>query len=164
MKKNLPKHPTDQPAPSSSTSTIGPIIGVVDGSDAAPGEVGEFMTASVEFAYGAGGAGGLVTNGTIDLINMPPGDWDFTISATFSTTIGSALFFLSPLPTGMSNIMIGGDGNFGPMASEGVAIIGQSARGSFAVTTLLAFSVEVFQVINGAAGNMNLVIDARRRR
>lgn len=164
MKKNLPKHPTDQPAPSSSTSTIGPIIGVVDGSDAAPGEVGEFLTASVEFGYIAGGVAGNVTSGQIDLINMPPGDWDFTISATFSTTIGSALFFLSPEPTGMSNIMIGGDGNFGTMSVEGVAIIGQSARGSFAVTTLLSFSVEVFQVAGGDAGAMNLVIDARRRR
>jgi hypothetical protein len=164
MKKAKPKHPEDQPAPSSSTSTIGPIIGVVDGSDAAPGEVGEFLTADVEFAYGAGGAGGLVTTGQIPLINMPPGDWDFTISATFSTTIGSALFYLNPKPIGMSNIMIGGDGNFGTMAVEGVAIIGQSARGSFSVTTLLSFFVEVFQVANGAGGNMDLVIDARRRR
>jgi hypothetical protein len=140
----------------------GPIIGVVDGSDAAPGEVGEFMTAIGTFNYAAG----VANTGSITLINMPPGDWDFTISSSFTTLIGSALFELQPIPTGMSNSMFGLNGNFGAMAPETVIIIGQSARGSFAVNTVMTFLVEVDQAITAGlpAGVMTLRIEARRRR
>jgi hypothetical protein len=155
----------DLPAPSSSTSTIGPIIGVVDGSDAAPGEVGEFLTATGSFAYAAGTATGVTSTGTIALLNMPPGDWDFTVSANFSTLITSALFNLSPIPTGMSNEMFGLNGNFTVGGEETVIIIGQSARGSFAVTTMLTFNVQVYQAaVALPAGTMTMRIEARRRR
>jgi hypothetical protein len=166
----MAKHPQrivqrDLPAPSSSTSTIGPIIGVVDGSDAAPGEVGEFMTAVGTFAYAAGSATGVTSAGTLALLNMPPGDWDFTISAEFNTLITSAWFVLSPAVTGMSNTMYGLNGNFTTGGEQSVIIIGQSARGSFAVTTQLTFSVEVYQAAAALpAGSMYLRIEARRRR
>jgi hypothetical protein len=154
------------PTLSTSPPIPGPIIGVVDGSNAAPGQVGEFMTATGSFAYAAGTTSGVTSTGTIPLINMPPGDWDFTISASFSDLITSALFFLTPLPTGMSNPMFGLNGNF-TMAGEAetVIIIGQSARGSFAVTTLLTFEVQVFNnSTSDPAGTMTLRIEARRRR
>lgn len=150
----------------STTPVYGPIVGVVDGSDAAPGEVGEFKFATGTFAYAAGTTAGVTSTGTINLINMPPGDWDFTISASFSDLITSALFFLTPLPTGMSNPMFGLNGNF-TMAGEAetVVIIGQSARGSFAVNTLLSFEVQVFNnATTEPAGTMTLRIEARRRR
>jgi len=144
----------------------GPVIGVVDGSDAAPGQVGEFMFATGTFAYAAGTTSGVTSTGHINLISMPPGDWDFTISASFSDLITSALFFLDPLPTGMSNPMFGLNGNF-TMAGEAetVIIIGQSARGSFAVTTSMVFEVQVFNnSTSDPAGTMTLRIEARRRR
>ena len=152
----------DLPAPSSSTSTIGPIVGVVDGSDAAPGEVGEFLVGLGEFHYLAG----TTNSGSIAVINMPPGDWDLTVSAQFSTLIGSGLFEISPAMTGMSNQMIGLNGNFGAMAPITVVIIGQCARGSFAIPTLLTFLVQVDQAITSGlpAGDMSLRLEARRRR
>jgi hypothetical protein len=153
--------------PMISTSPIpGPIIGVVDGSDAAPGQVGEFLTATGTFAYAAGTTGGVTSTGSINLISMPPGDWDLTISAAFSTLITSALFELNPFPvTGMSNQMIGLNGNFTTGSMVEAVIIGQSARGSFAVTTALVFEVQVYQVGTALlAGTMSLRIEARRRR
>lgn len=153
---------TDLPAPSSSTSTIGPIIGVVDGSDAAPGEVGEFLVAIGTFNYNAG-VGNI---GSLNMINMPPGDWDIYTSANFSTIIGSALFELSPIPTGMSNALTGEQGNFAPAGEEVAVIIGQPGRGSFAEPTMLTFHVEVDQALTPPlpAGMMNLRVEARRRR
>jgi hypothetical protein len=158
----------DQPVPPGllATQLFGPITGVVDGSDAAPGEVGEFLTAIGTFAYAAGTTAGVGSTGSINLISMPPGDWDLTISASFSNLITSALFELSPIPTGMSNGMVGLNGNF-TMAGEAqtVVIIGQSARGSFAVTTALVFLVQVFNSSTSEpAGTMTLRIEARRRR
>jgi hypothetical protein len=158
----------DLPAPSSSTSTIGPIIGVVDGSDAAPGEVGEFLTSLITYAY----LGYPTKNETtLTPINMPPGDWDLSASASFTTTTGSVLFELVPIPTGMSNAMVGWIGDFGPPGSmatdvEDLVLIGQIARGSFAVNTPLAFDVQVDQGTNTSllGGTMTMRIEARRRR
>ena len=162
MQKSL----RDLPAPATSTSTIGPIIGVVDGSDAAPGEVGEFLTMSGTFSYGAGTAGGIGYTGQIALLNVPPGDWDFTVSSSYSNLITASAFFLNPQPTGMSNEMFGLNGNLTfPGEVEEVVIIGQSARGSFAVATLLSFEVQVYQSSTAlVAGVMTMRVEARRRR
>jgi hypothetical protein len=159
-------NPRLTPTPSTSPPIPGPITGVVDGSDAAPGQVGEFLTAVGSFAYAAGAGSGVTSTGSISLINMPPGDWDFTISASFSDLITSALFLLNPAVTGMSNRMFGLNGNF-TMAGEAetVIIVGQSARGSFAVNTPLVFEVQVFNSTSAEpAGTMDLRIEARRRR
>jgi hypothetical protein len=143
----------------------GPIIGVVDGSDAAPGEVGEFLTAEKSFTYAAFAAGGTTSTGQIELINMPPGDWDMTISSSYSGLITGSLFFLNPQPTGVSNAMFGLNTNFTMAGEEEVIIIGQSARGSFAVNTLLSFEVQVYQGTAGlTGGTMDLRIECRRRR
>ena len=159
--------PAVTPFTLSTTPVYGPIVGVVDGSDAAPGEVGEFIHMTGTFAYAAGVDGlGTTSTGTIDLINVVPGDWDFTVSASFTTLISSALFFLNPLPTGMSNNMFGLNGNFTmPGEGETAVIIGTAARGSFAVNTMLVFEVQVFQdAAILPAGTMTLRIEGRRRR
>lgn len=157
------------PVLSTSPPIPGPIIGVVDGTDAAPGQVGEFLTANGTFNYAAGvDTTGTTSTGHITLINMPPGDWDMTIFAMFTTLITSALFLLDPFPvTGVSNKMFGLNGNFTTGVGGGITttIVGPSARGSFAVNTVLVFEVQVFQL--GAslpAGVMNLHFEARRRR
>lgn len=157
------KKPRDLPAPSSSTSTIGPIIGVVDGSNAAPGEVGEFITGTGTFNY-AGYPN--ASNGTIALLNVPPGDWDFTVAASYTGLIDGSQFALSPKPVGMSNDMIGENANFVAGSAENVVIVGQSARGSFAVTTMLTFEVNVDNSTTTSlvAGTMAMRLEGRRRR
>lgn len=166
--------PRDLPAPSFSTSTIGPIIGVVDGSDAAPGEVGEFIKGGGSFNYSAGAAGGVTSQGQIAALNLPPGDWDCAVSASFTTLIDSAFFLLNPQPVGLSNKMFGLMGLFGggtgggaspPADLETVILIGQTARASVAVTTLLSFEVQVYQgTAVDPAGTMDLDVECRRRR
>jgi hypothetical protein len=162
----MARSPNLAPTISTTPPIPGPIIGVVDGSDASPGQVGEFLTAIGTFAYAAGTAAGQGSTGSINLINMPPGDWDLTISASYSNLITSSLFFLNPFPTGMSNEMFGLNGNFTmPGEAETVVIIGQSARGSFSVNTPLIFEVQVFNSSTALpAGTMTLRIEARRRR
>lgn len=157
----------DVPVQAVTQSTIGPIVGVVDGSDAAPGEVGEFLTALQSVNY----TGGTHIETSITLINMPPGDWDMQASASFSTHVGSVLFELVPIPTGMSNAMVGWMGVFSATASpavdaEDLVLIGQSARGSFAVPTPLAFDIQVDQSTASGlpSGVMLIRIEARRRR
>lgn len=168
MTDRFPKH-TLAPTISTTPPVPGPIIGVVDGSDASPGQVGEFLTADGTFSYAAGtDTLGTTSTGHISLINMPPGDWDMTIFAMFSTLITSALFLLDPYPvTGVSNKMFGLNGNFTAGTGGGITttIVGPSARGSFAVNTPLVFEVQVYQLgVSLPAGVMNLHLEARRRR
>jgi hypothetical protein len=159
----------DLPAPFTSTSTIGPIIGVVDGSAAAPGEVGEFITALGTFNYTAYPN---TSQENITLLNLPPGDWDAEASASFTTAVGAVFFALAqPVPTGASNSMVGFAGDFGPAAGMAadvldVALIGQTARLSFANPTPLIFVLQVDQATNSSllAGTMTIRIECRRRR
>ena len=159
----------DLPAPTSSTSTIGPIIGVVDGTDAAPGEVGEFIQALGTFNYAAYPN---TSQENITLLNLPPGDWDAAASASFTTAVGAVFFALAaPVPTGASNSMVGFTGDFGPPGALAadvaeVALIGQWARLSFANTTPLIFVLQVDQGTNASllAGTMTIRIECRRRR
>lgn len=146
---------------------VGPIIGVTDGSDAGPGEVGEFITAQGSMSYAPYPTD---TANSISLIVVQPGDWDFTISASFSTLIGGAVFELRPWPViGMSNQMVGYMSSVGdvPGIDFGTLIIGQSARGSFSVPTLLAFYCQVYMSGDSnltTGGTMDLRIEGRRRR
>lgn len=153
------------------STVVGPIVGVTDGSDAGPGEVGEFVTTDGFTNYAAYPA---ATVGNISLIVMQPGDWDMWISAIFTTDVGGAFFQLpAPLPVGVSNSMVGYTALAASVGSqaggtgvEGVVVIGQYARGSFAVPTLLAFVTRVDQSSNNTlpAGTMQLHFEARRRR
>ena len=157
--------PRDLPAPSISTSTIGPIIGVVDGSDAAPGEVGEFIKGSTTVNYAAGTS----TQVTVTILNLPPGDWDVTSSAQFSTLIEGAFFELNPLPVGVSNKMIGFLTLFAQTGApsvdvESVVLIGQCARVSAAKATPLTFLINVDSGSANMAGQMAVLLEARRRR
>lgn len=141
-----------------------PIKGVTDGSNAKPGEVGEFVTGSATMNYAAYPSD---TTSLISTLVIAPGDWDIWAWVETSTPVGAAAFSLSPLPAGMSNNMGGG----GVPASvsgteEWLVNIGKAARGSFTVPTLLSFSVTVHQAINAAllAGSATLNVEARRRR
>lgn len=141
----------------------GPLLGVTDGSSAAPGIIGEFIEGSGTFAYPGSPN---ITSGSISTLVAQPGDWDFWAYATFGPgPIGGAEFYLQPSPPGMSNDLLGQAYTTG---ATGVyeAIIGPYARGSFTVPTLLAFFVNINNSLASSltAGTMTLTVQGRRRR
>jgi hypothetical protein len=62
--------------------------GVTDGSEATPGDVGEYMATT-------GSAVGLVTNTATNLasLNLTPGDWDVSGSVVFAAGAGTHSYF-----------------------------------------------------------------------
>lgn len=148
-------------------SSMGPIplTGVTDGSNAKPGEVGEFFHAEANVAYGAYPA---VTNTTVSVTVVPPGDWDLWASFNTQGGVGLILVNLAPAPSGISNQMIGFGtfGTVGAMSYEGAVLINMSARGNFTVPTLLPFSVHIdnSQDTGLLAGSGIMMVEGRRRR
>lgn len=150
-----------QPPPSAGS---GPIIGVTDGSSAAPGEVGEFATGSGTMAYSGTASANVI--GSISPLVLQPGDWDIGAYMTFTSPVGGAYYILQPVPPGASNPMQawGTDVGAAGFGIEYEVLVGASARGSFSVPTLLAFYVVVGIDANANSGTAELVVSARRRR
>lgn len=146
---------------------VGPIIGVTDGSDAAPGQVGEAIVGIGSINYAA-----YPTNTTTSLALMviQPGDWSLWPSGSASTVIGGAAFFLDPWPVlGLSSRMEMELSQAGssPGLAETAVFIGQYARASVSVPTLLAFTVEVFMSGDSSlttAGVFQVRVEGRRMR
>lgn len=148
--------------------SIGPsvatgITGVTDGSNAAPGQVGEFITSSNTFSYAAYPAN---TTQNVSSLVVQPGDWDLNANMTTSTIIGGADFGLNPQPVGVSSAMVAGESNISMTGTETAVLIAQAARASLTVPTLLAFTCHVYQnsVNTLPAGTATLVVTGRRRR
>lgn len=148
-----------------SQPVTGPIVGVTDGSDAAPGQVGEYIHGTTSISYAAYPQ---VTTTTATPLVVQPGDWDLWISMQCTTQITGASFFLSPQPTGMSNTMYGSLWTaIGTGAPESITISGMIARGSFSAPTLLPFSVTVSMAGDSSLttpGTAVLLVEGRRRR
>lgn len=149
--------------PSLPPPLTGPIIGVTDGSNAAAGQVGEFISAESSFPYTAYPN---ITNANLSVIIIQPGDWDLWASLQVSTAIGGALFYLSPIPTGILSTMASASVLSGMSISEVVSVTSSVARGNFTVPTLMAFYVSVDQATSSTltAGTATLIVSGRRRR
>lgn len=140
-----------------------PRLGVTDGSVAAPGEIGEFITGSDILSYPINTTG--VTIGMLSPLVVPPGDWDLIANLETSTNTGTGAYFMvSPIPAGLSNNMVGwyGIGGTGPSTIAFQVMTGLPARGSFAVATALPFTVGIGTP--PAAGTATLLVAGRRRR
>jgi hypothetical protein len=127
-----------------------PVQGVTDGSDAKPGNIGEFVKFNGTLSF-------LSTSAvqTISLGVLSPGDWDlWGFAGGWSVPVNESEIYLSPTPTGFSNNMIGF------MLGEWMPLM--NARASIIVPTLLAFSSNV--VGTSAAGTGTISVEARRRR
>lgn len=143
----------------------GPIVGVTDGSDAAPGQVGEFIKASSGFSYSASP---VVTTSSLSVIIVQPGDWDlWAFISGMTTNFGGAAFYLNPVPTGMSNNLgtVNGIGS-SSLVEQNATVVSAMARGLFSVPTLLAFTVTIDQsnTTGILAGSGQLSVEGRRRR
>lgn len=151
--------PCGGPAP-----IFGPIVGVIDGSDAAPGMVGEFIAGSANVAYTAYPN---TTTTTVSLMVVPPGDWDLWMQMGSSSVLGAFEAYLNPLPAGMNQSMqmsmyIGATGS---TTVEGINLY-SVGRGSFSVPTLMPVAVDVWQTTDASlpAGTLYLAMYGRRRR
>lgn len=144
------------------TSSV--LAGVTDGSNAAPGYVGEFITGNSAFNYPAA----TYTTFNLTPLVMPAGDWNMWAFMGVSTAIDSATFYLNPIPLGVSNGMgalSGVKGTPTGPVSELATMVCPMARGSFSVPTALAFFAAVDQTAGSLpAGNGYLNVNARRVR
>lgn len=131
----------------------GPMWGVTDGSDVAPGEVGEFLRLEVVTDFPAGSNRQPSVPGV-----LPPGDWDVYGWVNSSVAFDSVWFQLDPLPTGFRDLMMGGAGGG---VAELQTMIMPTVRALTNVPTLV-----VFTTLTDAptAGALFVVVEARRRR
>jgi hypothetical protein len=155
--------------PPNPTAGSGPILGVTNGSTAAPGEVGELLQTVVQIPYAAYPT---ITEPIISTLVVPPGDWDLWCAMRFAGgapgAIGGASFGLNPEPPGITSDM-GGLIIFGTtvgQAEEGATIIGTQACLSTATPQLLAFQVVINQSTDSTlpAGTAGFQVIGRRRR
>lgn len=136
-----------------SGSTL-PLIGVTDGSNAQPGQVGEF----IEFEQATPI---IVGSNTFNLSMgvLPAGDWDATAFWSPFATLDSASFLLNPTLPSASNFMAGQLTAGGGI--EALTLIGQPARISMSVPTLIVFQL---QCNSTTTGNGIFEFSARRAR
>ena len=138
----------------------GPIIGVTDGSTAAPGMVGEFIQGSTVITA--------VPNTGIQVLaaqplTLTPGDWDVeALLYEISVVPQEASFILTPQPAGFA---IGMTGWLNMQNASDLAfalILSNRAAASVSVNTPLNFNVTFLNVVTGGTASMGAT--ARRMR
>ena len=131
-----------------------PLIGVTNGADAQPGQVGEFQSLQLNFNYPTGSNTQVLTT-----LTLPPGDWDCWAWVTSSTVVNWLDFYLPTIPAGFSNDMQGFLQD--SAAAVSVVCIGKTARALISAPNLLAFT---FTTNAPSAGSGIMQVEARRRR
>lgn len=136
-----------------------PLIGVTNGSQAQPGQVGEYVEIEVSVPYTAATQTQTVTMGILQ-----PGDWDVWQFCSFTTYVTGAQFNLAPVPAGFSHILFGASEASGS-GTVGIVVVSAAAQASISVPTLVVFSLTTNGTSAGpAAGTANMFFCARRRR
>jgi len=139
--------------------TPGPVMGVTDGSDAGPGEVGEIISATVATTGVLAGA----TWANTPSINLTPGDWELTgwgmfvpSGAASATYIG---YFSAPTTTGNNSI--------GPLATRFYQSVIQSMlalAATIRVNTSSPMTIYLGTLCNISWQATNPFLQARRMR
>jgi hypothetical protein len=144
----------------------GPIQGVVDGSQAMPGMVGEVASAAIVGQYTAAA----LQAQTVNTLILQPGDWDVQASCEFSAGINGAFYQLSVVPSGVSGPMLASlNADVAAPVSGGPApVLNMNSimtQANITVPTLLAFNLTTNTAAAGTAGgNFTLRVRARRMR
>jgi hypothetical protein len=139
------------------------LMGVTNGSDAAPGIVGEYIEAEPTFSI----SGAAAAVNTVPAAVLAPGDWDCQASILPSAGLkGLAFYIAQPRAVGVSNDMNGLASDFSAIAVDTSFIVlnGMSARALISVPTQFTFTVTSNFLAAGAATTAVLVFQARRRR
>lgn len=132
-----------------------PTVGVTDGSNAQPGQVGEFVYMAAPAPFGTG-------TSMLNLGVLQPGDWDcWAWMDNQDGTVTTIESFLNPLPAGFSNNM--NAFTYSGTPAEDLTLVQPAARANITVPTLLVFQFNVtgFTPPNGFT---NQYFAARRRR
>lgn len=135
-----------------------PLVGVTNGSDAQPGQVGEWVQFAVPATYTA-----IPQTQILSLGVLQPGDWDIWANILVSTAVGWIECFLDPQPAGVSDSLFSVMGELSA-GQEGVRLTSVVARASISVPTLFAMQVQTNNINGTVAGNMIVTLDARRMR
>ena len=146
---------------------IGPNVmpqGVTNGSDAAPGQVGEYFQTSTGVTYTAASQTQLVNAGVLQ-----PGDWNCNCAFEPDGWLAGIQFNLSPQPAGFTTDMAGivGDQTVitgTPVGETNAIVPGLFARALIKVPTLLVFNMMTNFIANGNPGAGSFLFFARRMR
>jgi hypothetical protein len=95
------------------TNATGDQVGVHDGSDAAPGHVGEYFSQSELVADAQPLSSGVTSNVFLTTIALPPGDWDFYGTVIFNPdTLTTTTEIIAALSTTSATLpTLGADNN-----------------------------------------------------
>lgn len=131
-----------------------PLIGVTNGSDAQPGQVGEWLQWIRELNVPSGSNTQIVST-----LILQPGDWNVQAAAyTVTSPVTQVWANLSPVPPGLSDQMLL---YFQTATASDISIMCPVERASVTVPTLLAFQI---QTVAPAAANIWFEVTARRAR
>ena len=135
-----------------------PIIGVTDGSDAQPGQVGEFVRMDQSFPFTAAPQSQVITMGVLS-----PGDWDVSAWLSVTTQVTGIQFLMTPVPAGFSDnlaqVLIA---NTDPEYYYPNSHLGRALT---SIPSLIAFTVGTNSCVTGPdAGTGYMTFAARRRR
>lgn len=137
-----------------------PLVGVTNGSQAQPGQVGEFVLFSQNVNFTAAAQTQILSMGVLQ-----PGDWDVWQYAYFSQVFTSASMILSPQPAGFSFDLFANTGSVDPTNFEAMSLVSTTAQASISVPTLMVISFVTNGLGTGPGPGVAVVnIAARRRR
>lgn len=136
-----------------------PTLGVTNGSNAQPGQVGEYFLFNPSGTYPTGSSTAVISAGV-----LPPGDWDLDGVIGVGGAIDSIYTQLSPQPAGFYWNMAAYLGISAPGSPTQEFTLGLiPTRASITVPTLMAFTLTIDAGSNPGAA-YQYVINARRAR
>jgi len=135
-----------------------PLIGVTNGADAQPGQVGQWVT-----QYFTGAVTGATNQVVLQSLTLQPGDWDFWCVAQTEGQVNDAQFTLNPTPAGLAGSIYTYLAL--PGTSAFLTVVSTTCRMLTAVPVLMPFQLTFNSVGAGpGATNYSFTFSARRTR
>lgn len=138
----------------------GPIRGVVDGSVAAPGEVGEYLVFHQDNNFA--GTDGVWETQVAAFAILPPGDWDVTGSCIWTFACRGGIMTVANEPAGQRMPWLG-EWDAGANDPMSLMTLTSPAIG-FSVSVPTLIPVQLQTLGSGTAGATSFCISARRMR
>ena len=142
------------------TPVTGPIVGVVDGSEAGVGEVGEFLSGTASATVTVPGTG---TNFQVTPLLVPPGDWDLQGFCSLpSTDLAGAWFSPNPAIPAMKGVLYAS--YFASGSETDITLVSSNAQLSTSAPVMLSFNLGIMASVTSASITYNFSVFARRTR